>query len=65
MCEIEHRAESWRCNQAICDWADAPYPGLPKATARNRMRTGHDEVVLMAQDDAPVSVQKFNPAIPR
>jgi ATP-dependent DNA helicase UvrD/PcrA len=64
-CEIEHRTESWRCNQAICDWADALYPELPKTTSRNQARTGHDEVVLLAQDDVPVYREKFNPTILR
>ena len=44
-CEIEPRTQSWRCNQAICNWADALYPELPKTTSLNHTRTGHDEVV--------------------
>jgi DNA helicase II / ATP-dependent DNA helicase PcrA len=64
-CEIETRAESWRCNQAICDWADALYPELPKTSSRNQARSGHDEVVLLAQDDVPVYMEKFNPTVLR
>lgn len=64
-CEIENRAESWRCNQAICDWADALCPELPTTTSRNQMRTGHDDVVYLAQEDVPVYVEKFNPTVLR
>lgn len=64
-CRVEHRTESWRCNQAICDWADALYPELPKTISRNQARTGHDEVVLLARDDVPVYIEKFNPTILR
>jgi DNA helicase II / ATP-dependent DNA helicase PcrA len=64
-CKVEHRAESWRCNQPICDWADALYPELPKTSSLNLARTGHDEVVLLAQDDVPVYMEKFNPTVLR
>jgi hypothetical protein len=64
-CAIEPRTESWRCNQAICAWADALYPELPKTSSRNQTRTGHDEVVLLAQGDVPVYMEKFNPTILR
>ena len=65
VCAIENRAESWRCNQSICDWADALYPELPKTSSRNQMYTGHDEVVLLAQDDVPTYVEKFSPTVLR
>jgi ATP-dependent DNA helicase UvrD/PcrA len=65
VCAIENRTESWRCNQSICDWADALYPELPKTSSRNQMYTGHDEVVLLAQDDVPTYVEKFSPTVLR
>jgi DNA helicase II / ATP-dependent DNA helicase PcrA len=65
ICEIESRSESWRCNQKICDWADAIYPELPKTTSLNQVRTGHDDVVLLAHEDVPVYVEKFNPTVLR
>jgi superfamily I DNA/RNA helicase len=64
-CEIEPLTESWRCNQAICNWADALYPEMPKTTSLNQMRTGHDEVVLLAEDDVLVYMEKFNPTVLR
>jgi DNA helicase-2/ATP-dependent DNA helicase PcrA len=64
-CQIEHRAESWRCNQAICDWADALYPELPKTVSRNESRTGHDDVVLLAEADVQTYVEKFHPTVLR
>lgn len=41
---IERRDESFRCNQAICAFADALYPDLPKTTSRNTDMTPHDGV---------------------
>src|SRR6202000_3134984 len=32
VCPIEERFVSWRCNQAICDWADRLYPDLARTT---------------------------------
>jgi superfamily I DNA/RNA helicase len=58
VCTIEERTESWRCNQQICDWADALYPHLPQTVSRNHARTGHD-VVCLAREDVPVYMEKF------
>lgn len=38
-------AESGRCNQAICDWADRILPEMAGTTSRKTMLTGHDEVI--------------------
>jgi superfamily I DNA/RNA helicase len=65
ICPVEERAESWRCNQAICDWADRIFPEMPRTTSRNLVLTGHDEVVLLAREDVPVYVEKFQPTVLR
>lgn len=64
-CVVEERAESWRCNQAICDWADRIFPEMAGTTSRNTMLTGHDEVVRLAHEDVPVYVGKFAPTVLR
>lgn len=64
-CVVEERTESWRCNQKICDWADALYPDLPRTTCRNLEPTGHDDVVLLAREDVRVYVEKHQPTILR
>jgi superfamily I DNA/RNA helicase len=64
-CAIETRTESWRCNQEICNWADALYPELPPTNSRNDERTGHDGVFRLAQKDVPTYVEKYRPTILR
>jgi DNA helicase II / ATP-dependent DNA helicase PcrA len=65
VCMIEERTESWRCNQAICDWADGLYPDLPPTVSKNHACTGHDEVVYLAHEDVPVYMEKFQPTVLR
>jgi hypothetical protein len=65
LCAIETRAESWRCNQEICDWADALYPELPATSSRNEERTGHDGVFRVAHKDVLLYVKKYRPTILR
>lgn len=65
VCPVESRAESWRCNQKICDWADALYPDLPSTTSHNLDRTGHDGVFRLASQDVHVYVEKYRPTILR
>jgi hypothetical protein len=64
-CAIETRTESSRCNQEICDWADALYPELPPTSSLNNERTGHDGVFRLAQEDVPTYVEKYRPTVLR
>jgi superfamily I DNA/RNA helicase len=64
-CVLEERTESWRCNQQICDWADALYPDMPRTVSRNDARTGHDEVVYLAREDVEPYTEKFQPRVLR
>lgn len=43
-CELQHREFSYRCNQAICDFADAIYPDMPKTKSSGVCATGHDGI---------------------
>ena len=40
--KIEHHNYSYRCIQAICDFADQFYPDLHKTESRNKITTDHD-----------------------
>jgi DNA helicase-2/ATP-dependent DNA helicase PcrA len=64
-CEVEMRAESWRCHQAICDWSDQLYPALPPTTSRNLTETGHDGIFKVAGEDVPAYVAKYSPKVLR
>ncbi|MFI7434260.1 UvrD-helicase domain-containing protein [Micromonospora haikouensis] len=64
-CELQVRAESWRCHQTICDWADRLYPALPQTKSRNLTETGHDGVFKVAEDDVLAYVAKYSPKVLR
>ncbi|GAB1596835.1 UvrD-helicase domain-containing protein [Lysobacter claricitrinus] len=65
ICSIEERSESYRCNQAICDFADALYPALPRTTSRNYECTGHDGVFGVGADRVAEYVKKWSPVVLR
>ena len=65
VCTVEPRTECWRCNQEICDWADALYPELPPTTSMNKARTGHDGVFRVVREDVPRYVELYRPTILR
>ncbi len=62
---IEHRAESWRCNQVICDFADALYPHLPRTTSRNQSLTGHDGIFQIPASQVPAYMATHGPVVLR
>ncbi|MGV9976492.1 UvrD-helicase domain-containing protein [Micromonospora wenchangensis] len=64
-CELQMRADSWRCHQTICDWADRLYPDMPGTTSRNLTVTGHDGVFQVAEEDIPAYVGKYSPTVLR
>ncbi|MFI0479671.1 hypothetical protein [Actinomadura sp. 9N215] len=43
-CAIQEHTLSYRCNQQICDFADALYPDLPRTESKNNDLTGHDGI---------------------
>lgn len=65
ICETELLTGSWRCNQAICDWADALFPAMPKTSSLNTTATGHDGVFLVASDDVADYVKRTNATVLR
>ncbi|MFG2045496.1 hypothetical protein [Dactylosporangium sp. NPDC048998] len=62
-CTVETRAESWRCNQQICDWADALNPTMTPTKSHNDEWTGHDGIFTIARDDVPAYVAKYRPMV--
>lgn len=65
LCAIESRTESYRCNQAICDFADGLYPELEKTVSKNTEVTGHDGVFLIKPPEVASYVEKYAPVILR
>lgn len=51
LCEIEHHNYSYRCIQAICDFADQFYPDSPDTESKNPNVTQHDGVFAVRRGD--------------
>ncbi|MGC9539198.1 UvrD-helicase domain-containing protein [Streptomyces sp. UG1] len=65
LCAIDNRVESYRCNQAICDFADDLYPKLPRTISKNAEITGHDGIFDIKKTDVPEYVEKYSPVMLR
>ncbi len=62
---VEQRVECYRCNQAICDFADSIYPEFPKAISKNDTVTNHDGIFIIKGNDVINYIQQHNPVILR
>lgn len=65
MASIEYHAQSWRCIQSICDFADQFYPDFPPATSKNQDTTEHDGVFAVRESDVDEYMQVYRPQILR
>lgn len=63
--EIEERNTCHRCNQAICDFADALFPKLPKTVSKNAYSTGHDGIFQIAEAEVVEYHLKYKPVVLR
>lgn len=61
ICRLEKRSESYRCNQAICDFADAIYPDLPTTKSIDVPRTGHDGIFQVCIDEVEGYIAEYGP----
>jgi DNA helicase II / ATP-dependent DNA helicase PcrA len=60
-CTLETRDCSYRCNQAICDFADAIYPNMPATKSIGVVPTGHDGIFQIGSDDVAGYVAEHYP----
>lgn len=56
---------TYRCNQAICDFANQLWPGMDEMTSLTKDKTEHAGVFRVAKDAVEEYVQRFNPKILR
>lgn len=61
ICILEVRRHSYRCNQDICDFADALYPTMPTTTSMNVESTGHDGIFKVARRDVASYLEEHQP----
>jgi len=62
---VEERTECYRCNQTICDFADALFPDLPNTKSMNHEITGHDGVFHLKKHEVEDYYKKYNPIVLR
>lgn len=65
LCSINYRTETWRCNQAIIDFADRIIPdriGLPRTQSHQTSTTGHDGIFVVGWDHLEDYIASFKPA---
>jgi DNA helicase-2/ATP-dependent DNA helicase PcrA len=65
VCEVAENNISYRCNQAICDFADSIYPELNKTTSKNDQTTEHDGIFQIHRADVEDYVAKHQPMVLR
>jgi DNA helicase-2/ATP-dependent DNA helicase PcrA len=61
ICTLQTRECSYRCNQAICDFADAIYPTMPPTRSVNVPRTDHDGIFLISPDEVAGYIDRHRP----
>jgi DNA helicase-2/ATP-dependent DNA helicase PcrA len=65
VCEVEERNDNHRCNQAICDFADALFPNMPASVSHRADATAHDGVFFVARSDVAEYVATHAPVVLR
>ena len=62
---VESRVQSHRCNQTICDFADALFPNMPATESLNSEVTGHDGIFIISRAEISAYVATYKPTILR
>ncbi|MCL4742822.1 MAG: UvrD-helicase domain-containing protein, partial [Phycisphaerales bacterium] len=65
LCSVEYMNETHRCNEHICTFASALWPGMNPITALRGDTTGHDGVFLVADEAVDRYIRRFNPQVLR
>lgn len=62
--EVTHSSTTWRCNQALADFADSIFGedwGFEKTTSKSGVETGHDGVFVVHPDNLDAYMVTFEP----
>lgn len=65
LCTLDPMSETYRCNQAICDFSNALWPGMDPMTPLQDVTTNHDGVFLVAEKVVTEYAQHFRPQVLR
>jgi len=63
--KMEEWTDCYRSNQAICDFADALFPKLPKAVSKVTTVTEHDGIFILKEIEVLAYVAQHNPVVLR
>jgi DNA helicase-2/ATP-dependent DNA helicase PcrA len=61
--EVITHPTTYRSNQAICDFADKLNPDLESSISKNDIKTGHDGIFLIKEEDAEKYIQTHKPMV--
>lgn len=65
LCAFDPMSGTYRCNQAICDFSNALWPGMDTMTPLQNITTDHDGVFLVAKKVVAKYIQSFRPQVLR
>lgn len=65
LCTVESMSGTWRCNQAVCDFANALWPGMNAMTPLGSDATDHDGVFVVAENAVEEYIRLFSPQVLR
>jgi DNA helicase II / ATP-dependent DNA helicase PcrA len=59
LCALHEHSISYRCNQTICDFADALFPDMPRTTSSGVEVTGHDGIFFVPESRVDEYLAQF------
>ena len=65
LCALDPMSGTYRCNQAICDFSNALWPGMEAMTPSQNVTTDHDGVFFVAEKIVAEYIQCFRPQVLR
>lgn len=65
LCDLDPMSGTYRCNQAICEFSNALWPGMDTMTSLQNVTTNHDGVFLVAEKVVAEYIQQFRPQVLR
>ena len=63
LCSVKSMNGTYRCNGAICDFANALWPGMDAMTPLRGDETGHDGVFVVKEDAIEKYMRRFRPRV--
>ena len=65
LCAVETRADSFRCNQHLCDFASGLFPQMEAMQSVENVLSGHDGIFEIAEDEVADYIEQYQPMVLR